>query len=405
VVAADLLSGMGTSEAGYNYILVMVDHFSKFLTLAPLKTKEAREEAEAIEASWIAKLGKMATLHTDQGGEFAGEPVASLARRYGIKRSFTTAYHPQGDGVVERANRTIADMLSLSGDPRRWDEHLESVAAAYNAAPHSATGEAPYFLWFGKEAPSAATKVVAQPAPTQAQLRASAAGAKKARVILTSLNRVQMAKIRDANQAAVSFKIGDLVMVRDPAVRQAAGSKLLPSWKGPCKVLKKGKSPMTFMIQQVGGGFTGTKNVTHMKRFFPSSAPVQRSVGRGPHKKAAEPTRTAPLETLTPGQLQPPTPAPQPQAQPAQAEAPTAGVTEPEQASSVQPTADAGPSLVEEAEEEAAEDHEDYFDAVEETPGAHADQSDRAVDVSEARQPRKRFAPAHLRSGDFLLKF
>eukprot|EP00794_Sanderia_malayensis_P011487 gene11487-biopygen9163 len=72
----------------------------------------------------------------------------------GILKTRTTAYHPQCDGLVERQNRTIQDMLSAFVSKYRddWDLWVDLVVYAYNTSVHSATGFSPYEMVFGCEA-------------------------------------------------------------------------------------------------------------------------------------------------------------------------------------------------------------------------------------------------------------
>jgi len=62
-------------------------------------------------------------LHSDQGRQFEGHLIEELCKLLQIDKSYTTPYHPQEDGLVERSNRTILDMLATvvktikSGNP------------------------------------------------------------------------------------------------------------------------------------------------------------------------------------------------------------------------------------------------------------------------------------------------
>ena len=93
-------------------------------------------------------------LHTDQGSNFESRLFTSLCKLLGIVKTRTTPHHPQSDGFVERANKTvqIAVRSYVDKDPSRCDVHLPLVQLAYNTSVHSVTGFTPYFVLFGREA-------------------------------------------------------------------------------------------------------------------------------------------------------------------------------------------------------------------------------------------------------------
>ena len=70
----------------------------------------------------------------------------------GTKMSRTTPYHPQGNGLAERANRTLTDMLKTlkASEKSNWPCHLAKVAFAYNVTVNRTTKYSPYLLMFGR---------------------------------------------------------------------------------------------------------------------------------------------------------------------------------------------------------------------------------------------------------------
>ena len=72
-----------------------------------------------------------------------------LCKSLQIEKTRTTPYQPQGDGLRERTNRTILDMLvTVIRDHKDWESHLRATCMAYNTSAQSTTGQSPFFLMF-----------------------------------------------------------------------------------------------------------------------------------------------------------------------------------------------------------------------------------------------------------------
>ena len=116
-----------------------------------------------LEALTIAKLlvewivlthGVPRQLLSDRGANFTSTLMSEVYRLLGVKKIYTTAYHPQTDGTVERFNRTLLDMLAKMSrkDPKGWDNFLPYALFSYRTTPHCSTQMSPYKLMFGWEA-------------------------------------------------------------------------------------------------------------------------------------------------------------------------------------------------------------------------------------------------------------
>ena len=102
----------------------------------------------------ICRYGVPETLHSDQGANFESSLFQEVCKQLGIHRSHMTPYHPQGNGQVERFNRSMNTMLAMyvSKNQDDWDEHLPKVLMAYWTSKHDTTKCSPYYLLFGAEA-------------------------------------------------------------------------------------------------------------------------------------------------------------------------------------------------------------------------------------------------------------
>ena len=136
------------------YILVVADYFSKFIEIFPLSNIEAETVAEVIFKGWIKRYGCPGAIHSDQGRQFESHLFQGLCRLLEIDKTRTTPYHARSDGMVERVNRTVKEMLSkyISANQTDWDKYIDGIVPAYNTSPHDSTSISPYRMLFEREA-------------------------------------------------------------------------------------------------------------------------------------------------------------------------------------------------------------------------------------------------------------
>ena len=139
-------------KGGFEFALVVTDHFTRFTQIYATKKNNAVAAAQKIYDEYIPHYGFPQRFHSDQGREFCNKLHRRLQEIAGIEASRTTPYHPQGNGKVERVNRTILNMIKTLGDKEKgnWKAHLPKLSFAINTTVNKSTTFSPYFLMFGR---------------------------------------------------------------------------------------------------------------------------------------------------------------------------------------------------------------------------------------------------------------
>ena len=127
LLCMDFLS-LEPSKGGIENILVITDHFTKYSVAVPCKNQFAKLTAYILFKEFIEHYGFPQRLHSDQGRNFEGKIFQELCRLGNIQKSRTTAYHPQGNGVCERFNRTLLNMLGTLPEEKKknWKSSISS---------------------------------------------------------------------------------------------------------------------------------------------------------------------------------------------------------------------------------------------------------------------------------------
>ena len=153
IVCVDIMGPLPETDQGSKYVLVAVDYFTRWVEAYGIPNQEAMTVARKLVDEMFCRFSPPEQLHSDQGRQFESALVKEICNILGVKKTHTTPYHPQGNGMVERFNRTLLDMLSttVGKHPSNWEQNIRRVCLAYNSSVHASTGFSPFFLMFGRQ--------------------------------------------------------------------------------------------------------------------------------------------------------------------------------------------------------------------------------------------------------------
>ena len=131
-ISINLLEELITTLKGNRFLLVITDRFSKLVRTVPLKRITAAVIACEFVRHWVLVYGPPALLLSDNVGQFTARFFQDVCRIIGVKNPFTTTYHPQCNGQVERLNRTILAALRhyVADHPKNWDLFTDALTYA-----------------------------------------------------------------------------------------------------------------------------------------------------------------------------------------------------------------------------------------------------------------------------------
>ncbi|KAI2645214.1 Retrovirus-related Pol polyprotein [Labeo rohita] len=151
-IGMDIVGPLPKSARGHEHILVIVDYATRYPEAVPLRKATAKNIAQEL-FLLASRVGIPTEILTDQGTPFMSRLMADLCRLLRVKQLRTTVYHPQTDGLVERFNQTLKQMLRrvAAEDKRDWDLMIPYVLFGIREVPQASTAFTPFELLFGRQ--------------------------------------------------------------------------------------------------------------------------------------------------------------------------------------------------------------------------------------------------------------
>jgi len=148
-----------TLSKEYKYLLNIIEDYSRYMIVIPLRTKAAASSAliKAINEMEAATNLRLSKLQANWGGEFRNQELETELQQWGIILKPTIPKHSETNAIIERANRTILEMcrtvLISAGLPKGlWDKASDAMAYTKNRVPHKTLqGKTPIEIFLSKD--------------------------------------------------------------------------------------------------------------------------------------------------------------------------------------------------------------------------------------------------------------
>lgn len=275
-VAVDVLGPFPPTYKSNKYIIVFSDYLTRWPEVFAVNNADAETTARLFVEEIVCRHGAPRELLSDNGKNFRSNLMKEICKLTNTKKTFTTAYHPETNGLVERFNGTLTTMLSMyvSGHQRDWDTFIPYILFAYRTAIHESTKESPFYLMHLRDAvlpieaalcPPTFSYAVADDYKEEAKVRLQEAYT----LVNENLQKNQQKQKEHYDDASkeTHYTEGDKIWLYTPVTKPGLSAKLTHHWHGPYKVLTK-LSDVTYKLQDPDNkSKTLTSHVNRMKSY------------------------------------------------------------------------------------------------------------------------------------------
>ncbi|UYV61958.1 hypothetical protein LAZ67_1007166, partial [Cordylochernes scorpioides] len=256
-IGIDFVGPLPSTKRRRKWIIVLTDYYTKYAETKAVSEATVKEVSTFLIEHIILRHGAPRFLISDRGSQFTSNLMKEVMKMCKVKHCFTTSYHPQTNGLTERLNRTLINMISMyvNTDQKNWDEILPFITHAYNTTIQETTGYSPFFLLFGREPMSLLDD---ENIPTDSNMddydeyieNYLDKIARTRQVVINNTEKTQerMKRNYDKKHNEKIYEPGHLVAVWTPVRKIGKCEKLLRKYFGPYRILKK-LSNVNYLIE------------------------------------------------------------------------------------------------------------------------------------------------------------
>jgi len=266
IVAVDLIGELPTGKRGMKYLFVVVDTFTKYVKLYPVKRANAKVLSDKITQQYIPLVGDIKSILSDRGTQFTSKLWQNEMKKRGIMPIHSSVYHPQSN-PTERTNKEIGKICRMMCHEKhtRWTDIVQLVEDCLNLSKHGTTEEIPFEMMFGERVKDMLERVVTFP------MTRSFDHKKKLELVAERLkSKAEKRKNKhDRGHRFVKYQVGDLVLVRTHHLSDLLGKKIKKFfllYEGPYRV-KEIKMENAYVLVDETNNEKGTYNTTQLKKY------------------------------------------------------------------------------------------------------------------------------------------
>ncbi len=152
MLGMDIMGPFPRSTHQNQYLLVVVDYFSKWVEVFPMRSAKSTSIVRILIEEIFTRWGTPAFIVSDRGTQFTSNLLDHLCKQWQVTQKLTTAYHPQSN-LTERINRNLKTMIAsyVENNHRTWDQWICKFRFALNTAWHESTGFSPAEIALGRQ--------------------------------------------------------------------------------------------------------------------------------------------------------------------------------------------------------------------------------------------------------------
>ena len=277
LICIDFLT-LDKSKGGFEKLLVMTDHFTRYAQAIPCKNECAKTTAKALFHHFINHYGFPLKIHSDQGRNFESNIIAELYKLTNTQKSRSIPFHPIGNSQVERFNRTLLNMLgTLNPDQKEdWKTHISTIVHAYNCTRNDATGYSPFYLMYGRHPRLPIDLIIGLESNENSvvdyhsfvdSLKLKLAKAYEITVTSSEQNKTRKKNIYDKKVRGATIQVGDRVLVRNLNLR--GRHKLANLYESSIYIVVNQVDPKIPVFTICKQGTKGPKRTLHRSLLLP----------------------------------------------------------------------------------------------------------------------------------------